>query len=248
MSLSRYIWRGPLCCLLLDLPHPALHPRHRCQRCWFRWHQRVRESWRTTAGHSTTQDVAAVLPGRSCLLWSVPYAMSSIPWGPPLALTVRDRTDHSALHWLMSFREPEGQLTHWIEELQAYDFTVIHRPGACHGNAGALSCCPCNTDGWQHCEEREAQEAKSRQPQPYVLSRPPPAMSWQLWMWRGASASTKRMLTSDQCSHGWLCNTDQHGKRLPCCLEPQKGSGHCLKICMCDGVLQRGWKELVLLD
>lgn len=38
------------------------------------------------------------------------------------------RTDQSALQWLMSFREPEGQLAHWIEELQAYDFTVMHRP------------------------------------------------------------------------------------------------------------------------
>lgn len=36
------------------------------------------------------------------------------------------RTDHAALQWLMSFREPEGQLACWIEELQAYDFAVVH--------------------------------------------------------------------------------------------------------------------------
>ncbi|KAF7650714.1 hypothetical protein LDENG_00121850 [Lucifuga dentata] len=36
-------------------------------------------------------------------------------------------TDHSALQWLMSLQEPEGQLACWIEELQAYEFTVQHR-------------------------------------------------------------------------------------------------------------------------
>ena len=70
------------------------------------------------------------------------------------------RTDHSALQWLMSFKEPEGQLARWIEELQAYDFTVVHRPGTQHGNADALSCRPCDSDGCRYCEKREAQECK----------------------------------------------------------------------------------------
>ncbi|KAK9526407.1 hypothetical protein VZT92_015108 [Zoarces viviparus] len=74
------------------------------------------------------------------------------------------RTDHSALQWLMSFREPEGQLARGIEELQAYDFTVVHRPGARHGNADALSRRPCSTDGCSYCEKREAQEEERLQP------------------------------------------------------------------------------------
>lgn len=49
------------------------------------------------------------------------------------------RTDHAALQWLMSFREPEGQVARWLEELQSFHFTVVHRPGAQHGNADALS-------------------------------------------------------------------------------------------------------------
>lgn len=65
------------------------------------------------------------------------------------------RTDHWALQWLMSFREPEGQLARWIEELQANEFGVIHRPGVQHWNADALSCHQCDTDGCQQCEKRE---------------------------------------------------------------------------------------------
>ena len=40
------------------------------------------------------------------------------------------RTDHCALRWLMSFREPENQMARWLELLSEFDFTVIHRPGA----------------------------------------------------------------------------------------------------------------------
>ena len=40
----------------------------------------------------------------------------------------------------------EGQLARWIEKLQEYDFSIVHRPGPKHGNANALSRLPCN-----HC-------------------------------------------------------------------------------------------------
>ena len=49
------------------------------------------------------------------------------------------RTDHSSLLWLKSFKEPEGQLAHWLEQLEQYTFDVVHRKGSCHGNADALS-------------------------------------------------------------------------------------------------------------
>src|SRR4029434_3872452 len=68
------------------------------------------------------------------------------------------RTDHSALQWLMSFREPEGQVARWLEELQAYNFTVVHRAGAQHSNADALSRRACAADGCHHCERRESRE------------------------------------------------------------------------------------------
>ena len=49
------------------------------------------------------------------------------------------RTDHSSLTWLMNFKEPQGQLARWLEELSQYDMVVVHRPGRKHANADALS-------------------------------------------------------------------------------------------------------------
>ncbi|CAF4847904.1 unnamed protein product [Pieris macdunnoughi] len=34
----------------------------------------------------------------------------------------RLRTDHAALKWLLQFKNPEGQVARWIEQLQEYDF------------------------------------------------------------------------------------------------------------------------------
>ena len=53
------------------------------------------------------------------------------------------RTDHGSLTWLRSFRNPEGQLARWLEQLQEYDFDIVHRPGCKHLNADALSRIPC---------------------------------------------------------------------------------------------------------
>jgi transposase InsO family protein len=59
------------------------------------------------------------------------------------------RTDHCALRWLMSFREPENQMARWLELLSQFDFKVIHRPGAKHTNADALSRMPYDQDECQ---------------------------------------------------------------------------------------------------
>ena len=69
--------------------------------------------------------------------------------GPPF----RARTDHAALKWLMTFKEPEGQVARWLEELQAFNFSVEHRAGASHTNADALSRRPCASDGCRYCEQ-----------------------------------------------------------------------------------------------
>ncbi len=57
------------------------------------------------------------------------------------------RSDHGALRWLTNFRNPEGQLTIWMEILSEYNFTIEHRAGRIHQNADALSCKPCNQCG-----------------------------------------------------------------------------------------------------
>ena len=52
------------------------------------------------------------------------------------------RTDHSSLTWLLNFKEPQGQLARWFEELSQYNMTVKHRPGSKHANADGLSRIP----------------------------------------------------------------------------------------------------------
>jgi len=49
------------------------------------------------------------------------------------------RTDHISLKWLMIFRNLEGQLARWLEQMQQYDFKIIHRKGNLHFNADGLS-------------------------------------------------------------------------------------------------------------
>ena len=59
------------------------------------------------------------------------------------------RTDHNSLVWLTKFRNIQGQLARWLEELSQYDFSIIHRPGKLHGNADGMSRIP---DTLQPCE------------------------------------------------------------------------------------------------
>ena len=49
------------------------------------------------------------------------------------------RTDHNALKWFQSFKEPEGQVARWLETFARYDYTIENRPGKKHQNADALS-------------------------------------------------------------------------------------------------------------
>ena len=56
------------------------------------------------------------------------------------------RTDHSALRWIMSFKEPVNQMARWLEILSQFDFKIEHRDGKKHRNAVALSRIPCEPD------------------------------------------------------------------------------------------------------
>ena len=49
------------------------------------------------------------------------------------------RTDHAALQWLQRTPEPMAQLARWLVFIEQFDFDVLHRPGARHGNADGLS-------------------------------------------------------------------------------------------------------------
>ena len=50
-----------------------------------------------------------------------------------------DRTDHTALQWLMSLKEPRGRCARCLEKLSELKFSVIHQPGRQHTYADALS-------------------------------------------------------------------------------------------------------------
>ena len=54
------------------------------------------------------------------------------------------RNDHAALQWLRRTPEPIGQQARWLEQLEEYEFEVVHRAGAQHGNADAMSRRPCD--------------------------------------------------------------------------------------------------------
>ena len=58
-------------------------------------------------------------------------------WGRKFCL----RTDHASLKWLLNYKDADGMLARWLAKLQAYDFTIEHRPGLQHGNADGLSRC-----------------------------------------------------------------------------------------------------------
>jgi len=49
------------------------------------------------------------------------------------------RTDHAALRWLKHTPEPIGQQARWLEILEEYDYSIVHRPGRLHSNADSLS-------------------------------------------------------------------------------------------------------------
>lgn len=54
----------------------------------------------------------------------------------------RVRTDHQAISWLFSFKEPKSRIARWIGVLSAYDFSIEYRPGNKHQNADFMSRCP----------------------------------------------------------------------------------------------------------
>ena len=49
------------------------------------------------------------------------------------------RTDHGSLVWILRFKNADGQLARWLEELSQYDMVIQHRPGVKHVNADWLS-------------------------------------------------------------------------------------------------------------
>ena len=51
------------------------------------------------------------------------------------------RSDHQALRWLFTLKNPKDRVARWIEILSAFNFSVEYRPGNKHGNADGMSRC-----------------------------------------------------------------------------------------------------------
>ncbi|CAC5382125.1 unnamed protein product [Mytilus coruscus] len=73
----------------------------------------------------------------------------------------RARTDHKALKWLFSIKEPEGQTARWITKLSEYEFSIEHREDKRHRNADGMSRIPCHQCGYD--EKNIATSAVNRQ-------------------------------------------------------------------------------------
>ena len=79
----------------------------------------------------------------------------------------RVRSDHQALVWLFSLKEPKDRIARWLECLSAFDFSVEYRPGEKHGNADAMSRCPdphhcqCNSSEPLRCGPCEKCESRT---------------------------------------------------------------------------------------
>ena len=77
------------------------------------------------------------------------------------------RTDHLALKWLSSFKNPKGRLARWIERLAAYNFVIEHVPGSSPQiqRVDALSRLPNRPCGaeCQSCNNAEAKEQELTQ-------------------------------------------------------------------------------------
>ena len=71
------------------------------------------------------------------------------------------RTDHAALRWLKTLKNPEGQLARWIGKIEQHDYRIEHRPGRVHNNADSLSRRPCEAD-CRHCGKKEVVESCKR--------------------------------------------------------------------------------------
>ena len=94
------------------------------------------------ASRSTTngqQNYSATHLELAAVVWAVNHFRHYLI-GRPFQLV----TDHSALKWLISQKNPSGIVARWITRLSEYEIDIQYRPGRLNQNADALSRAPSN--------------------------------------------------------------------------------------------------------
>ena len=67
-------------------------------------------------------------------IWALGYLRHLI-YGKPVKIV----TDHHALCWLKSLKDPTGRLARWSIKLSEFDYTIVHKSGVAHKDADCLS-------------------------------------------------------------------------------------------------------------
>ena len=82
------------------------------------------------------------------------------------------RNDHASLTWLITFKDPEGQMARWIQSLPEYRFKIAHRAGKQHSNADGLSRRPCPNEN-KSCRQCELMERANNEKQVCLITTLP---------------------------------------------------------------------------
>jgi len=132
------------------------------------------------------------------------------------------RTDHSALQWLMSFKEPEEKVARWIEEQGHTMLMQMPSPDALAARTAAVT-----VSGGRAA--RRSCSAKRRAALRWRWS----VMNSRRLTRRGGDGSRRRTQTFNQCAGGWSYSSGLHGKKWPFSPRSPKDCGPSSGRCSC---------------
>lgn len=77
-------------------------------------------------------------------------------------------TDHQALTWMHSQKEPQGRVGRWVIKMMEFDYTVKYKPGKEHSNVDTLSRAPIGTVAVAEREVEVADFAADQRADPWL--------------------------------------------------------------------------------